>query len=349
MTNKKSVTGKVIWAQIKADLIGKDSYRGVTLTYTWLANQFGHISLGFIPTLLVYRFARCQHDPSVSAALWVSLTWLAFETCNFLMPLLFKSKSKSRHIYTKGGSYQFQPRWGNIAFDTITDLCFFWNGAISASLVLNFETNKLYVLLGLWAVLLFPMWYWYVTKIYLQVPEFPFQSRLSQFDKPITEDDKKNVLDYLYEKADGQHLLIYGSGRSGKTDLGVGIATERAILHQPCTYTTAFKLLAMFNNPDSPNDIKHSPWNWLTGSVLVIDDINPGDPVKHELLNPKLFLDILKFGGHGDRNEKAIKNKNVIWILGNNVDRHDKDWYDMLIGLGVPQGNIRSVTLSGKA
>ena len=39
--------------QLKLDLIGKDSHRGVTLTYSWLANQFGHFSLGFIPTYLL--------------------------------------------------------------------------------------------------------------------------------------------------------------------------------------------------------------------------------------------------------------------------------------------------------
>ena len=34
-------TLKDIFSQLKADLIGKDSYRGVTLSYSWLANQLG--------------------------------------------------------------------------------------------------------------------------------------------------------------------------------------------------------------------------------------------------------------------------------------------------------------------
>ncbi len=50
----KFITTKLIFSQQKADLIGKDSHRGITLTYAWLANQFGHISLGFISTLILF-------------------------------------------------------------------------------------------------------------------------------------------------------------------------------------------------------------------------------------------------------------------------------------------------------
>ncbi len=53
----KTITGRDIRNQLKADLIGKDSYRGVTLTYTWLANQFGHISSGIYSNFYsLYRF-----------------------------------------------------------------------------------------------------------------------------------------------------------------------------------------------------------------------------------------------------------------------------------------------------
>ena len=53
------ISAKNILLQLKADLIGKDSYRGVTLTYSWLANQFGHFSLGFIPaTILFFRLKK---------------------------------------------------------------------------------------------------------------------------------------------------------------------------------------------------------------------------------------------------------------------------------------------------
>jgi|GEM_PF-6513658 len=41
-------TLKDILSQLKADLIGKDSYRGVTLSYSWLANLLGAFSAGYM-------------------------------------------------------------------------------------------------------------------------------------------------------------------------------------------------------------------------------------------------------------------------------------------------------------
>lgn len=101
----KTITGRDIRNQLKADLIGKDSYRGVTLTYTWLANQFGHISLGFIPTFILYIVLSRYYSndsASIRAAAFISAAWFIFEAFNFLGPLLlsnpFKKKMPFRNL-----------------------------------------------------------------------------------------------------------------------------------------------------------------------------------------------------------------------------------------------------------
>jgi hypothetical protein len=98
----KIITGRDIRNQLKADLIGKDSYRGVTLTYTWLANQFGHISLGFIPTFILYLIL-CRYYNNDSASFWsavlISAAWFVFETFNFLGPLLLSKPSKKKYVH----------------------------------------------------------------------------------------------------------------------------------------------------------------------------------------------------------------------------------------------------------
>lgn len=96
----KTITGRDIRNQLKADLIGKDSYRGVTLTYTWLANQFGHISLGFIPTFILYLLLSKNYEDgkaSLLAAAIISAAWFIFETFNFLGPLLLSKPLKKKH------------------------------------------------------------------------------------------------------------------------------------------------------------------------------------------------------------------------------------------------------------
>lgn len=98
----KTITGRDIRNQLKADLIGKDSYRGVTLTYTWLANQFGHISLGFIPTFILYIIlSRYFTEASASfwSAVYISAAWFVFETFNFLGPLLLSNPLKKKYFY----------------------------------------------------------------------------------------------------------------------------------------------------------------------------------------------------------------------------------------------------------
>ena len=137
------ITVKDVFKQVKADLIGKDSYRGVTLTYSWLANQFGHISLGFIPTTIAFFILKNRMDVThagIQAASIVTIIWISFELYNFLGPLLLNKKTNSKLVYVSGPEYQFQPAWGNIAFDTFTDLSFFASGAfLSAFFLVHFQ------------------------------------------------------------------------------------------------------------------------------------------------------------------------------------------------------------------
>lgn len=176
---KKPITGKNIYRQLIADLIGKDSYRGVTLTYSWLANQFGHFSLGFIPTFIGFLILKKYYpeDRAALKAAWIiSAIWLTFEIFNFLGPLLFTKLGNMKKTYV------FQPAWGNIAFDTITDLSFFWVGAFISSMLCGFTPTALMVVVVLTVLMIYPAYYWYLTKMYLQAPSYPFQFRLSQWN-----------------------------------------------------------------------------------------------------------------------------------------------------------------------
>ena len=77
---------KDIISTLHADLIGKDSHRGITLTYGWLANQIGHYALGFIPTSLLFL----NGFSLLNSMLYVGFFWLAFEIYNALSPLYKK-------------------------------------------------------------------------------------------------------------------------------------------------------------------------------------------------------------------------------------------------------------------
>ncbi len=334
----KNITVKNIFQQLKADLIGKDSYRGVTLTYSWLANQFGHFALGFIPTLLLYK-QLIEHatvkDASIKAALYIALAWLLFELYNFLGPLLLKKSGTAK--------YQFQPAWTNVAFDTLTDICFFALGAFTASLCIIFITKILVVVIVLIFLLAYPIKYWYTTKMYLQYANYPFQYRLSQFNGNISEVDKNAVQQFLTNQQNGHHLFIFGDKGTGKTSLAVAMGTELSIQQNACSYITGVKLYPMFYEDATLVQI-HELWNWRKADFLIIDDINPGNPITNEIIVPETFLTFVDANqANNVTNRATLANKNIIWVLGNNGF---DNWKDMLIKMGVSPQKITSINLN---
>lgn len=342
------INRKAVVAQLRADLIGKDSYRGVTLTYSWLANQFGHFSLGFIPTVLVFHVLGA-YTTVARAELWASLGvwafWILFETYNFLGPLLLKVGTKRKAL--SKGEYTFTPAWKNVAFDTLTDLAYFGIGALSASLICKFHPGML-IGAGLLVLLVaYPAYYWYTTKMYLQNAEYPFQLRLSQWNQNIKEEDKQSILRFLDNEEQGKHMLLFGTRGSGKTMLSVGIATEASIKSGCCSYITAVKLLSLFFEPkDSPQN-PTKLWSWRNCNLLVIDDINPGKPVKGDIITTNLFYDLLNNVDCGPDNLKHIRDKNIIWVMGSDdpTSLLEQKWEALLQQIGIERSNIITINL----
>ncbi|PCJ66813.1 MAG: ATP-binding protein [Bacteroidetes bacterium] len=329
-----------ILKQLKADLIGKDAHRGVTLTYSWLANQFGHFSLGFIPTVLLVRFFEHlypQKNDTLTGIVLVSLFWLIFESLNLLIPILFGS---SNTIDPESDS--FQTDWKNLIFDTFTDLCFFWSGAFAAGLISDFSIYKLYTFGLLFMILAFCSYYWYGVKLSQNHAFYPFQFRLSQWNKHLTTENKQKIQNYIENADDGQHMLVFGSTRSGKSSLSVGISNELSIRGKCCFYTTASKLYGDFFYPERSLTYETSFWTWREAEYLVIDDINPGLPVS-DIVNPSNFLHLIDtYSAKNVNNRRELRTKNIIWILGKD---HKGLWNDMLIEIGVNEKDITSIYL----
>lgn len=342
------ITFKIVLRQLKADLIGKDSHRGVTLTYAWLANQFGHISLGFIPSFLLYHFF--DSITPIMAGFIVSVFWALFELYNFLGPLLFKKISHSEKMYLpKKDKYVFSPSWRNIAFDTFTDVCFFTFGAFLFSFLLTKNLGILLLLIAIALYLTFASNYWFLTKMYQHYANFPFQFRLSQWNHNIEDGDKKKISAFLKDENNGKHLLVFGSQLRGKTTLGVGVLNELSIKHKTCLYTSAMKLYAYFFVEEDMN--KRKLWNWKNAEYLIIDDVNPGNPIRKELISPEQFLEFLDPTSVGEicqESSKILINKNIIWILGNckKEQLFNNKWIDMLQLIGVDREKINVINLS---
>ena len=340
---------KAIRAQLKADLIGKDSYRGITLTYAWMANQFGHFSLGFIPTfvtfLILSKTTSCTNLAFWSALL-VSSLWLLFEIYNFLGPLLLNRITASKGVYVPSKSkYTFQPKWANVAFDTSTDVLFFVLGSFACGSLLDGSTLNISIAVTTQLVLLYPIAYWFVTKMYQMNAVFPFQFRLSQWNLKISDADKQVVDAFLSNTNQGKHLMCFGQRDTGKSSLAVGIGNELAIAHQKVTYATSVKLCAKFHSTINENDRKNI-WEWDCCDVLIIDDMNPG--VGNDIISAEEFKNLIDNSHYGEPNKECLVKKNVIWVLGDGdlvTESLKNSWKSMLEEIGVKNENISEIKL----
>lgn len=319
------VDGKQVLAQLRADLIGKDSHRGVTLSYAWLANQFGHFALGFIPTIVLMISFNGRHH-GIRAALLVAGLWTVFELLNFLGPLLMETRKTC-----------FPPAWKNIAFDTLTDIFFFALGSFCA--VAFVERGGIPVwITALIAMALIPMSrYWYGTKIYQQQAGFPRQIRLAQWSGFLDTEDRLAAASWAAHASEGRHLFVVGFDNAQCSDLGVAIGTESAIRHRSCGYYTAPAFLAELRKPFSGGDGNCS---WHRRSVLVVDEIGGN------ALGSGSFARALAESTGGTQCRSALRNRNVIWILGEDVDGAQRAaWAKMLRELGIDEEMIECVTV----
>jgi hypothetical protein len=197
--------------------------------------------------------------------------------------------------------------------------------------------------------LLYPISRWFVTKMYLQYAKFPMQFRLSQWEGILSEEHKKDILNYVNSSSHGNHLLIFGGRGSGKTPLSVGIATEFSIKRHSCSYYTATKLFSLLalNNNEIMETEKCEVWSWRTASILVIDDINPGEPIPDVFISPEEVESLMNLPVNGsvNQNKSDLAGKNVIWVLGDESQIKFDRWKNMVMKLGVPEEKVIIVNL----
>lgn len=351
----KKITSKEIRRQLKMDLIGKDAFRGVTFSYSYLCNQFGHFSLGFFLALAALAFndwmgwLHNETDPEGIAALMSAGVVLLFEIFNYTYSIYIKPKRQKKDLPFKKDS-------NNLLRDLTVDLLFFWIGAVAFHLCFtpfNYWGEKELFVFGGGVVILVLGRSWYIRKIYQQQAFFPFSLRLAQIEGPVIPEEVERIQSLIDSDNKQVHLLLYGDEKHENNELAVAMGNEFAIKKNKVYYTSFLSFLRMcYENYDELMDYNGSRgfWTWRETNYLIIDHMLSGGEVQAISYEPDQLLAEIYNDQFGEINKEILLKQNIIWVVGdipNHIPKevYKEKWRSFLIKLGVNEAKIMEIDL----
>jgi hypothetical protein len=275
---------KDILAQFWADAYGKEVQTAATYSYTWLADQFGHLCIG-----IVVDFAAT----AVAGLLMVWLGWAPkFEYDTGIWPgLIFTIAVVA---FWEWRAYQSSVKQATGAFpldskllrdNAIIAATYMALGAILGFAFHSPLTPALLVSAGVFiiAVVLAPPWL--RQKIVWQKASIPYLFRLADVAPNIGSEDAKTLQGLLDAGAPPVtapcQIIIGGPIGSGRTSMAAGIATEFAFKQNKVRYLGLDCLLEFATNttehvfPDDVGPTTISYWPWSQAQVVIIDGVGP--------------------------------------------------------------------------
>ena len=293
-------TVREVFCQAKHDLFGtKDVQETPTVSYTWMADQLGHFTLGFVLTLIVYWLAKTSGCPLSDRAWFLPALALG----NFLIWVvkeLFDYRAEVKRAREAGSTFPFNS--GEIGQNIRAALFYIGAGAALAAATAFYPpwvAVATFLVLG--AAALVVGFRWVRKKITFQQAGLPYLYRLANFPNSIPEDRRKGVVDFVEELvkparrpqpgAPKRHLVITGKLNAGKSSLAVGVGTEFAFRLGIGRYTSLVKLIQSHERkkqkvpqavpagvPMNPEEQEFQDgrilWPWDRADLLIIDDVD---------------------------------------------------------------------------
>lgn len=320
------LTTKDLLHQFWADAYGKEVQTAATYSYTWLADQFGHICIGiilnFIATALsglVMAYFGWATEFKYDTGLWPGLIIAV------IIAAIWEWSAYNSSVKQATGRFPLDSRlllWNAIVAATYM--------ALGAVLGFGFHLPfKPALLVGAFvavaAVLLAP--WWLRQKIIWQKASLPYLFRLADVAALTIQETEAKLLQKLID--DGAppftqacQVVIGGPIGSGRTSMAAGIGTEFAFKKHKVRYLSLDSLLEFAANvtggvfPDDPGPTTISYWPWSQSQVVIIDGVGPmvaTNEQGHEA-NLERFKAMLQhdLGTVAD----VLKNCHTIWVLG---------------------------------
>ena len=324
-STSRSVSTREVLCQVWNDFTDKEVQAGYTYTYIWMANQVGHFTLGFLPTILaswLFRWFGCEpvdegHSPPL---LWFALVSAAFWGVKEIRDVVRAKRGAAGHVFP----VNVWDLWRNAG----TAVYFFWTGILVAVLGLFSGLLGLIVFVLLSAVaVLVPARYWLPRRLCFQRAHLPRVARLADFTGQLSARPRRlsarNIESFLEAAKANRvdvpcHLLVFGEVGTGRTYLAVAIGTEHSFEVRRVRYLTWTKLLeSAVSDPTSGVQDGALVWPWMSVDILILDDmVDQSGTVGPELLEEKRK----ELRDLPDPARNALRKQRVVWVFGSIED-----------------------------
>ena len=311
--------------QFWADVFGKEVQDATTYSYTWLADQVGHVCLGLMANFVATIIAKLVFGLSGLAAELTGMSVAIAGACCWEWLAHGKSVRKATGLFPLGKKL--------LRDNAIIASVYMTLGAIAGFLAIRValamaapeaHETPWWGFVGLLILLvvgisLAPAWL--RQKIIWQKAALPYLSRLAETPKKTLEDNMDaDLLQELISRRDrppaGCQVIITGPIGSGRTSFAAAIGTELAFTPAKVRYLSFGTLLELatgssppkYINYAGPLNIKYWPWN--EAQVVVIDNIGP------------VANNLGQFGDYLDDKERLKAVADVfhkchsVWVLG---------------------------------
>jgi len=317
-----TITYKELLHQFWADAYGKEVQTAATYSYTWLADQFGHICIGII----VNFFAT-----TVSGIVMVGWRDVKYDTG--IWPGLFLAIAGAALWEWSAYNSAVKQATGRFPLDTklLRDNAVIAATYIALGALLGFAFHQtlipaLLISIGVVvaAILLAPPWL--RQKIIWQKASIPYLFRLADAAPNIEKKDAAVLQDLIDGGAPPNtqpaQILVGGPIGSGRTSMAAGIGTEFAFKQNKVRYLGLDCLLEFATNakdghfPDDSGPTTISYWPWSQSQVVIIDGVGPfvasndeGREANIARFTAMLQRDLASVAG-------VLKRCHTVWVLG---------------------------------
>jgi hypothetical protein len=286
------ITARDLRDQFWLDISGKEVESASTYSYTWMADQTGHVCLGILCYSILILAALGVR--SLMPTLGIATSWDG--VCALLLSIVIVSgwEYRAYRMAISGGTGLFPIGRRLLRDNAMIAATYMSMGVVTGFLI---QQTAIWRVVGFSALAILAVLCalpWLRQKIIWQRAALPYLFRLADAPLTIKNEDARGLEEFINEHAPlgsqqpnqspasrPYQVIVGGPIGSGRTSIAAGIGTEFAFRNITVRYLSLDTLLEFAARPQppcfaddtGPKNVNY--WLWSEAQVVIIDDVGP--------------------------------------------------------------------------